>query len=266
MCCNCGANKGLLQGPSSFTARNSVELFFLLFLSVLDFWGMLWECTLRSYRVLHFYQHKTYNYNTCSLYKLMPLLYNLSHYIWVVIVIHCTSCIALSCCEDLFQGFCPGFLSKELQKIMGDLYWSSLANSFMDYYWFNLMKRNCFRCRTTVLWPKCYTLEVKLGTIDIAYKYSTIMGTGIVHPSLTHFKLLCSFYRYQYTSSAIQYSIAKHFTHLTFWTCIDLLMSYGTRSGLNFIQVIFPVFWGSSMFSWCSSFWCPTSYRWFIAC
>ena len=56
-------------------------LFLLLFLSVLNFWGMLLECTLRSYRVLHFYQRKTYNYNTCSLYKLMPLLYNLSRYI-----------------------------------------------------------------------------------------------------------------------------------------------------------------------------------------
>ena len=37
--------------------------------------------TLRSYRVLRFYQRETYNYNTCCLYKLMPLLYNLSHYI-----------------------------------------------------------------------------------------------------------------------------------------------------------------------------------------
>ena len=176
---------------------------------------MLWECTLRLYRVLRFYQHKTYNYNTCSLYKLMPLLYNLSCYIWVVIVIRCTSCIALSCCEDLFQGFCPGFLSRELQKtvsFMGDLYWSSLANRFMGYYWFNLLKRNRFWRGVTVLWPKCYTLEAKLWTIDIAYKYSTIMGTGIVHPSLTHFKLLCSFYRYQYTSLAIQYSIAKQQT------------------------------------------------------
>ena len=49
-------------------------------------------------------------------------------------------------------------------------------------------------------------------------KYSTIMGTGIMHPSLTHFKLLCSFYRFQYiihfnTALAIQYSIAKYFTH-----------------------------------------------------
>ena len=31
----------VVQGPSSFMARNSVELFFLLFLSVLNFWGML---------------------------------------------------------------------------------------------------------------------------------------------------------------------------------------------------------------------------------
>ena len=29
-------------------------------------WGMLQECTLGSSRVLHFYQHKIYNYNTCS--------------------------------------------------------------------------------------------------------------------------------------------------------------------------------------------------------
>ena len=83
----------------------------------------------------------------------MPLLYNLSRYILIVVVIRCTSCIALSCCEDLFQGFCQD-VSKGLQKtvsFMGDLYWSSLANSFMGYYWFNLMKRNRFRHVVTVL-------------------------------------------------------------------------------------------------------------------
>ena len=45
-------------------------------------------------------------------------------------------------------------VSKGLQKtvsFMGDLYWSSLANSFMGYYWFNLMKCNRFRRRVTVL-------------------------------------------------------------------------------------------------------------------
>ena len=45
-------------------------------------------------------------------------------------------------------------VSKELQKtvsFMGDLYWSSLANSFMGYYWFNLMKHNHFRHGVTVL-------------------------------------------------------------------------------------------------------------------
>ena len=31
---------GNLQGPSSVTARNLVEVLFLLFLSVLNFWGM----------------------------------------------------------------------------------------------------------------------------------------------------------------------------------------------------------------------------------
>ena len=69
---------------------------------------------------------------------------------------------------------------------MGDLYWSSLANSFMGYYWFNLMKRNRFWCGVTVL-------EVKLRTIDVAYKYSTIMGTRIVHPSLTHLSCYAAF-------------------------------------------------------------------------
>ena len=49
--------------------------------------------------------------------------------------------------------------------------------------------------------------------VQCTIQYSTITGTGIVHPSLTHFKLLCSFYRFQYTSLAIQYSMAKHFTH-----------------------------------------------------
>ena len=45
-------------------------------------------------------------------------------------------------------------VSKGLQKtvsFMGDLYWSSLANSFMGYFWFNLMKRNCFWHVVTVL-------------------------------------------------------------------------------------------------------------------
>ena len=56
-----------VQGSSS---RNSVEVFLvgspLVFLmSILNCWGMLCECTLRSYRVLHFYQRETYNYNTC---------------------------------------------------------------------------------------------------------------------------------------------------------------------------------------------------------
>ena len=45
-------------------------------------------------------------------------------------------------------------VSTGLQKtvsFMGDLYWSSLANSFMDYYWFNLMKHNRIQRVVTVL-------------------------------------------------------------------------------------------------------------------
>ena len=56
--------------------------------------------------------------------------------------------------KDCILDFISEELSKELQKtvsFMGDLYWSSLVNSFMDFYWFNLMKRNCFRRVVTVL-------------------------------------------------------------------------------------------------------------------
>ena len=79
------------------------------------------------------------------------------------------------CCTSSIKVLCrilSRILSKELQKtvsFMGDLYWSSLANSFMDYYWFNLLKHNCFRHGVTVLRPKCYTLEVELGTSDTVY-------------------------------------------------------------------------------------------------
>ena len=83
-----------------------------------------------------------------------------------------------------------------------------------------------------------------------------------MHPSLTHFKLLCSFYRLSNTLSIISHTVqySKTFKH----TYISL-MSYGARSGLNFIQVIFPVLWRSSRVSWGSGFQCPTSYGWSIA-
>ena len=127
------------------------------------------------------------------MYKLMPFYCeSLSCYICIVMVVGCcTSCVELEYMVFLTR------ITVMQGLFMGDLYWSSLANSLMDYDWCNLLKCNCFRRGVTVLRPGCYTLEVKLGTIDtsVRYKYSTIMGTRIVHPSLTHFKLLCSFYR-----------------------------------------------------------------------
>ena len=36
-------------------------------------------------------------------------------------------------------------------SFMGNLYWSSLANSLMDYDWCKLMKLNCFQHGITVL-------------------------------------------------------------------------------------------------------------------
>ena len=65
-----------------------------------------------------------------------------------------------------------------------------------------------------------YLINSRLDvTSSVRHHFRTVTlstGTGIVHPSLTHFKLLCSFYRLQYivcfnTPLAIQYSIAKHF-------------------------------------------------------
>ena len=67
-----------------------------------------------------------------------------------MVVVCCTSCVEL---EYWF-----GISAQEEQAIysrtvsfMGDLYWSSLANSLMDYDWCKLMKRNRFRHGITVL-------------------------------------------------------------------------------------------------------------------
>ena len=146
---------------------------------------------------------------------------------------------------------------------MGNLYWSSLANSLMDYDWCNLLKRNHFQCRVTVLRPECYTLEVKLGTIDTVYNTNTaqLRELGLCIPPLPILSCYAAFVGFpihclfQYIiSHTVQYSKTFNNTYI-------FLMSYGTRSGLNFIQVIFPVLWRSSRVSWGSSFWCPTSYR-----
>ena len=158
---------------------------------------MLRECTLGSSRVLRFYQHKIYNYNTCSCCTSWCLL------LWISKLLHlrCNgSWLLYKLCWVGILGISNKDYSNA-RSFMGNLYWSSLANSLTDYDWCNLPKRNCFQCGVTVLWPECYTLEVKLGTIDtsVRYKYSTIMGTGIVHPSLTHFKAVMQLLQAIYT-------------------------------------------------------------------
>ena len=98
---------------------------------------------------------------------------------------------------------------------MGDLYWSSLANSLIDYYWFNLLKRNRFWHGVTVLWPKCYTLEVKLGTIDTVYNtnIAQLREPGSCIPPLPILSCYAAFTGFQYTvcfntsfSHTVQYS------------------------------------------------------------
>ena len=58
----------IMQGPFSC---NSAKVLISsqvvhIYIYILQLWGMLRECTLGSSRVLCFYQHKIYNYNTCS--------------------------------------------------------------------------------------------------------------------------------------------------------------------------------------------------------
>ena len=58
---------------SPLMARNLVEVLFVVMVCI-RLLGNVVRVYHKIYRVLHFYQCKTYNYNTCSLYKLMPLL------------------------------------------------------------------------------------------------------------------------------------------------------------------------------------------------
>ena len=125
--------------------------------------------------------------------------------------------VVLSCSSLVYLRIYPRIYSKTV-SFMGDLYWSSLANSLIDYYWFNLLKRNRFRRGVTVLWPKCYTLEVKLGTIDTVYNtnIAQLWEPGSCIPPLPILSCYAAFTGFQYivcfnTSLAIQYSIAKTF-------------------------------------------------------
>ena len=108
---------------------------------------MLRECTLGSSRVLRFYQHK---YKTIILPRVVQVdafyCESLSCYICVVMVVgHCTSCVELEYLVFLTR------ITVMQGLFMGDLYWSSLANSLTDYDWCNLLKCNCFWCGVTVL-------------------------------------------------------------------------------------------------------------------
>ena len=58
--------------------------------------------------------------------------------------------VVLSCSSLVYLRIYPRIYSKTV-SFMGDLYWSSLANSPMDYYWCNLWKHNRFRRGVTVL-------------------------------------------------------------------------------------------------------------------
>ena len=71
---------------------------------------------------------------------------SLSCYICIVIVVGCcTSCVELEYLVFLTR------IAVMQGLFMGDLYWSSLANSLTDYDWCNLLKRNCFWHGVTVL-------------------------------------------------------------------------------------------------------------------
>ena len=97
-------------------------------------WGMLRECTLGSSRVLCF---------LLMLYKLMPFYYQSLSWLHL----HCNgSCLLYKLCRVGILKIYSGTVS-----FMDDLYWSSLANSLMDYDWCKLLECNHFRCGITVL-------------------------------------------------------------------------------------------------------------------
>ena len=58
-----------------------------------------------------------------------------------MVVVCCISCVKL----EYWFG-----ISRTV-SFMDDLYWSSLANSLMDYDWCKLLKHNHFQHRITVL-------------------------------------------------------------------------------------------------------------------
>ena len=71
---------------------------------------------------------------------------SLSCYICVVMVVGCcTSCVELEYLVFLTR------ITVMQGLFMGDLYWSSLANSLTDYDWCNLLKCNRFQCGVAVL-------------------------------------------------------------------------------------------------------------------
>ena len=86
------------------------------------------------------------------LYKLMP--FYCESLSWLHL--HCNgSCLLYKLCR---VGILVWYIEFGITKIysrtvsfMDDLYWSSLANSLMDYDWCKLVKHNHFWCRVTVL-------------------------------------------------------------------------------------------------------------------
>ena len=77
------------------------------------------------------------------LYKLMP--FYCGSLSWIHL--HCNgSCLLYKLCRVGILKIYSGTVS-----FMDNLYWSSLANSLMDYDWCKLLKRNCFRHGITVL-------------------------------------------------------------------------------------------------------------------
>ena len=98
-------------------------------------------------------------------------------------------------CEDFIQGLtvkqcllwvtCTGrHWLIALQITIGSTHWSVTASSAGSLY--------CDLSAAPWRWSSELLVQCT--------KYSTITGNGIMHPSLTHFKLLCSFYRSQYIS------------------------------------------------------------------
>ena len=128
------------------------------------------------------------------LYKLMPFYYGSLSWLHL-------------CCNGswLLSSMCWFLCQVGILKInsgtvsfMDDLYWSSWDMIGANYSSIAASGMGSLYCDWGATPWRLSSVLFMFAENDtsVGHEYSTITGTGIVHPSLTHFKLLCSFIGY----------------------------------------------------------------------